>query len=60
MSLVPKMVEVQEFILRNQVDLAFISETWLKDTIADAIVDILGYTISRRDRITNNHGGFCL
>ena len=34
-SLVPKMVEVQEFILRDQVDLAFIIETWLKDTIAN-------------------------
>ena len=35
MSLVPKLTEVQEFILRNQIDIAFITETWLKQTIVD-------------------------
>ena len=60
MSLVPKSVEVQEFLLRTQVDLAFITETWLKTTIANTVVDIHGYSIIRRDRMSNDHGGVCL
>ena len=60
MSLVPKLVEVQEFLLRTQVDLAFITETWLKTTIANTVVDIPGYSIIRRDRMSNDHGGVCL
>ena len=50
MSLAPKIVEVSEFILRNDVDLACITETWLKDRIADGVVYIPGYSIIRRDR----------
>ena len=38
MSLAPKIVEVSEFILRYDVDLACITETWLKDRIADGVV----------------------
>ena len=60
MSLVPKLVEAQEFLLRTQVDLAFITETWLKTTIANTVVDIPGYSIIRRDRMSNDHGGVCL
>ena len=60
MSLVPKLVEVQEFLLRTQVDLAFITETWLKTTIANTVVDIPGYSIIRRNRMSNDHGGVCL
>ena len=59
-SLVPKLVKVQEFLLRTQVDLAFITETWLKTTIANTVVDIPGYSIIRRDRMSNDHGGVCL
>ena len=50
MSLLPKMVEVQEFICRNNIILASITETWLKSTIADSVIDIPGYNIIRRDR----------
>ena len=31
MSLVPKLVEVQEYFQRNKIDIGFITETWLKD-----------------------------
>ena len=40
--------------------MAFITETWLKETIADSAVSIPGYTLIRKDRTTNNHGGVCL
>ena len=38
MSLAPKIVEVTEFILRNDIDL----ETWLNERAADRVVDIPG------------------
>ena len=60
MSLAPKIVEVSEFILRNDVDLACITETWLKDRITDSVVHIPGYSIIRRDREVVEHGGVCL
>lgn len=60
MSLVPKLDEVQEFILRNKICLAFITETWLKESISESVVSIPGFTIIRRDRIANNHGGVCV
>ena len=60
MSLVPKIDEVQEFVLRNNINIAFISETWLKESVSNTVVDIPGYEIKRRDRVTNNHGGLCL
>lgn len=60
MSLVPKLAEVEEFILRNRVDIAFITETWLKDTICDSVVDIPGFSIFRKDREVLQHGGVCI
>ena len=38
MSLEPKIVEVTEFVLRNDIDL----ETWLKERDTDNVVDIPG------------------
>ena len=60
MSLVPKMTEVSEFILRNQVSLAFITETWLKSSVCDSMIDIPGYSVLRKDRSNESHGGICL
>ena len=59
MSLAPKIDEVQEFLLSSDISLAFITETWLKETIADCAVRIPGYTKIRKDRMVNNHGGVC-
>ena len=42
MSLAPKMDEVSEFILLHNTNLAFITETWLKDSVSDGIVQIPG------------------
>ena len=60
MSLVPKMDEVREFLQRNKICLAFITETWLKESIPESVVNIPGFTIIRRDRVVNNHGGVCV
>ncbi|XP_068680297.1 uncharacterized protein [Montipora foliosa] len=60
MSLTPKIVEISEFILRNDVDLACITEPWLKDRIADGVIHIPGFSIIRRDREVVEHGGVCL
>ena len=60
MSLTPKITEVQEFIDRNKVSLALVTETWLKSAVEDTVVDIPGFSIVRRDRASNAHGGVCL
>ena len=60
MSLAPKITEVQEFIDRNKVSLAFVTETWLKSAEEDTVVDIPGFSIVRRDRASNAHGRVCL
>ena len=57
MSLVPKIVEVSEFVVLNDVDLACITDTWLKDRIVNNVVEIPGYSIIRRDREEVEHGG---
>ena len=59
MSLLPKLTEVQEFIFRNEVGLAFFTETWLREDIADSVVNIPGYTVLRRDRTFESQGGVC-
>lgn len=36
------------------------TETWLKSTILDSVIHIPGYSIIRRDRRVEDHGGVCL
>ena len=38
MSLTPKITEVQEFIDRNKVSLALVTETWLKSAVEDTLL----------------------
>ena len=45
------MSEVCEFLLRNKVSPAFMTETCLQSSIAVSIIDIPGYSV---------HGGVCL
>ena len=56
MSLAPKIVEVTEFILRNDIEL----EARLKEEAVDNAVDIPGQSTIRRDRCIVEHGGVCL
>ena len=41
-SLTPKIEEVQEFLNRNDITMAFITEIWLKRTIMDSVINIPG------------------
>ena len=59
MSLTPKIDEVRKFMIRNEIDLALITETWLKESVSDTVVDIPEFTLLRRDRKSENHGGVC-
>ena len=54
------MDEISYFMLHNHVDLAFITETWLRESIPDSIIHIPGNTVFRRDRIRDNHSGVCI
>ena len=45
--LAPKMDEVSHFMLHNHIDIAFITETWLRESIPDSVVYIPGYTVFR-------------
>jgi exonuclease III len=45
---------------QNHCDIAAITETWLKESIPDASVNIEGYQLLRRDRKHKEHGGVCL
>ena len=56
MSHAPKIVEVIEFILCNDIDL----ETWLKEQATDRVVDIPSKSIIRRDRCIVENGGVYL
>ena len=60
MSLAPKIAEVAEFAVRKDIDLVCITETWLKERIADSVVEIPNYSIIRLDRQVVEHGGVCL
>ena len=59
MSLAPKLDEVFDVITNANLDIACITETWLRDHIHDNIVSIPGYNLVRRDRIDVIHGGVC-
>ena len=48
MSLGPKIDEVNEFIIRNEINLALITETWLKESVSDSVIDIPNFTLLRR------------
>lgn len=59
MSLFPKVDEVREFIFRRNITIAFITETWLKETVSDGVVDIPDIAVLRQDRKRDSHGGMC-
>ena len=58
MSLAPKIDEIAVSLTANQIDI--FSETWLKDSIPDDVINIKGYQLFRRDRKYKSHGGVCL
>ena len=57
MSIAPKIDEVRCVILDVKPDLAFFTETWLRDTISENHLHIPGYHFTARNRTTDIHGG---
>ena len=45
MSLVPKIDEVTEFVARSKINLSLITETWLKESVPDSVINIPGFTL---------------
>ena len=43
MSLVPKMDELEHAIREYSADIAFITESWLKNSVPDEVIEIGGY-----------------
>lgn len=60
MSLAPKIDELRIFLNTHKFDCCCITETWLKDSIDDSVVDISGYNIISKDRTHKLHGGVAL
>ena len=60
MSLVPKIDELREVIHNSDVEIACITETWLRDHIDDNVVNVSGFRLVRLDRINSQHGGVCM
>ncbi len=59
MSLAPKIDEIAVFLTSNHIDIAFFSETWLKESVPDDAINITNYQLFRRDRQHKSHGGVC-
>ena len=60
MSLTPKIDEIRVFSKSIDIDLFFITETRLKNTINDNQVALSGINMERLDRRIGVHGGVCL
>ena len=60
MSLAPKIDEIREVINHAYLDFVCITETWLREHIADNIIAISGFNVIRRDRVAGLHGGVCM
>ena len=56
LSLAPKLMKYAFFYQTTD----WITETWLKESIDDSVVDINGYNIVHRHRLYCQHGGVCL
>ena len=60
MSLAPKIDEIAYAVQQQNFDVAFFTETWLKESIPDDPLNIEGFQLYRRDRKNQAHGGVCL
>ena len=60
MSIVSKIDEIFYSLNSQNIDIALFTETWLKNTIPNEVINIVGYHLYRRDRINRMHGGVCM
>ena len=61
MSLAQKIDELQAALSScfSSAGIICTTEAWLKDRISDSIVNLPGFSIIRKDRLENSHGGVC-
>jgi hypothetical protein len=57
MSLAPKIDEIAYTVNNIDSDIAFFTETWLRENVPDEPISINGYKLYRRDRVNGQHGG---
>ena len=55
MSLGPKIDEIALTLTQENVDVAFLTETWLRQYIPNNPINIAGYQLFRRDRMNRFH-----
>jgi hypothetical protein len=60
MSLAPKIDEIAYTVNNIDSDIAFFTETWLRENVPDEPISINGYKLYRRDRVNGQHGGVCM
>jgi len=57
MSIVPKIDEIFYSLNSQNIDKALFTETWLKNTIPNEVINIVGYHLYRRGRINRMQDG---
>ena len=61
MSLAPKIDEIAVSLTTNEIDIAFFSETWLKDSIPDDFINIKVISYSgATENINHMKGSVCI
>lgn len=60
MSLTPKIDEIRHSVTKEKVDFACFTESWLKDSIPDNVINIPNFNVIRKDRPSDHHGGVCI
>ena len=56
-SIMPKIDSLESTLRLNNINFAFITETWLNQKIDDGAVQIEGYSLVRQDRVNQKGGG---
>ena len=56
----PSLYPLNYFMSTERPDIACFTETWLKDSIDDNVIDISDYSVVHKDRSHAQHGGVCM
>lgn len=59
-SLTIELSEVQELLIRQNVQIGCIAESWLMEHTSDSVVNIEGYSIVQKDHASLDHRGVCV
>ena len=59
-SMFNKINLISHYLKHHQIDLLFITESWLSDKISDSMICPDGYGVIRHDRLVKRGGGVCL